>query len=160
MRTDGWPTTRADGPLTNHSNGYLGFSRTNNFGDAFLPLDSREGRWLDGEALARVRDRSKSPISYHDAVIEAQNADFRGPSDLFWKAITYAEVHERNERADEETRDAGDLADELGQLLVLDTDNGIEFVNLGQLGDHEADFQVEYDGRSYRVSFDLIGESS
>jgi len=92
MRKDGWPTTRAGGPLTNHSNTYIGFRR----GDSFLSLTSRDGSWIDGEALARVRDRSKSPISYYDAVLDVQGA----PAENSWVPVTYAEVHERNERTD------------------------------------------------------------
>ena len=92
MRKDGWPTTRAGGPLINHSNTYIGFRR----GDSFLSLTSRDGSWIDGEALARVRDRSKTPISYYDAVLELQGGKW-APT---WLPVTYAEVHSRNGEVD------------------------------------------------------------
>jgi len=95
LRKDGWPVVDKNGPMLNHSNTYIGFAR----GDEFKPFGTGTGKkyeqgWLDREALKRVRTANLPPISYYDAVLEAQ------PWDNKWHAVTYEEVYSRSHRVD------------------------------------------------------------
>jgi len=152
MREDGWPETRADGPYENHSNVYIGYAR---LGEYMSLTSAKGGAWIDGEALARIRDLSESPISYYDAVLEVQF----GPDK--WHAITWQEAFLHNQIADvpDTRRGAKWLASELTDLAILDSDNGIDEVRPYRTLD-EYGFTLELDGQLFEVAVTLKGETS
>jgi len=146
-RSDGWPVTEECGPLTNHSNSYVGFTRNGKF----IPLHAGDGKFLDERALVMVRDRSIAPISYNDAVLAVQIQSAEP-----WRPVTYAEAHERNSR---QRRGVEYVAHEIMELVRLDEDNGLEDLDPWQQGE-DYGFMVDCDGQVFEVKITLAGRTT
>jgi len=156
MRSDGWPETRADGPITNHSNVYVGFAR----GDTFMGFDERDGLWLDGEALAAVRDKTRKPKSYYQHVLELQGGHHAWSVPV-WKPVTYTEVHDRNVEADRpDVRGVQYVAEEIRDLVRLDEFNGLDEAGDSLMTNEQASFTLQCDNDLFRVSVEYLGGTS